>query len=588
MSKLANYFTKADRKKLFFDYLKLVGILEIIIFIVVVLWASDDKYHRVQSAFPWREYVFVAFAFPIVFTFLMGVIITGFNYFLGGEAEVAADKGEAPINQMDAVISQIKRLPYLSLLFLLLVTIFALYNLNHIMAWLGSLGYNTFRFLSYVLAGLGVIVVIYLMFFLFFKYRLNHKHMKYQYYSDISAKHGLIILDDQTVLHKNGNLLVKGRRWRGPEAGGDSPRPEGVVCSGACQPRPPADAQTLMPPTSAGRGARSAACACRILIMAALPREVRPFSRQVKAKARRDLGLPAWEWPAGAAVVALSGMGEVAARRAGETLVGRCRPQLLVSLGFGGALTPGLAAGDLVLGETFWRYNPDTRELKAGPHPACPRPLPRLCGALEKAGLTAVTGSLVSTSRIIHKGRHGGVLAGLPRPVLDLETVVLAEMAAAQGLAFLSLRAITDAVAEEIPGFIHAAGDQGASVGVRAALGWLAADFRRLEDLLHLWRRSRRAALALARALTVLWPLLLAAGGQLESQPAQEGEVDEDPHPAQAGLPDEEGHGQVEAQDAQIESGAQEGLPRKAPPAPIPPGGRGHPGGEKVQDPDES
>ncbi len=77
MSKLANYFTKADRKKLFFDYLKLVGILEIVIFIVVVLWASDDKYHRVQSAFPWREYVFVAFAFPIVFTFLMGVIITG-------------------------------------------------------------------------------------------------------------------------------------------------------------------------------------------------------------------------------------------------------------------------------------------------------------------------------------------------------------------------------------------------------------------------------------------------------------------------------------------------------------------------------
>jgi hypothetical protein len=77
-----HYFTKADRKKLFFDYLKLVGILEIVIFIVVVLWASDDKYHRVQSAFPWREYVFVAFAFPIVFTFY-GVIITGFNCFSG-------------------------------------------------------------------------------------------------------------------------------------------------------------------------------------------------------------------------------------------------------------------------------------------------------------------------------------------------------------------------------------------------------------------------------------------------------------------------------------------------------------------------
>ena len=293
-----------------------------------------------------------------------------------------------------------------------------------------------------------------------------------------------------------------------------------------------------MAPTSAGRGASSAACACRILIMAALPLEVRPFLRLVKARARRDLGLPAWEWEAGAAVAALSGMGEAAARRAGEVLLARCRPELLVSLGFGGALTPGLAAGDLVLGETFWRYNPDTRELQAGPQPAAPRPLPRLCAALKQAGLIAVTGSLVTTSRIIHKGRQGEPLAGLPRPVLDLETAALAEMAAAQDLAFLSLRAITDAAAEEIPGFLHTAGDQGASLGIWAALRWLAADLRRLSDLLSLWRRSRGAGQALARALTVLWPLLLAAGSELERQPAQEGEVDEDPHPAQAGLPD--------------------------------------------------
>ncbi len=216
MSKIASYFTKADRKKLFFDYLKLIGILEIVIFIVVVLWASDDKYHRVQSAFPWREYVFVAFAFPIVVTFLMGVIVTGFNRFLG-EPEEPVAPGDDPGSQMEAMIIQLKRLPYLAVLFLLLVTVLALYNMDHIMAWLSSLGYNTFLFLSYVLAGLGLIVVIYLMFFLFFKYRLNQRHLQYQYYTDISERHGLIILDDRTVLHKNGSLLVQGRRWRRPK-----------------------------------------------------------------------------------------------------------------------------------------------------------------------------------------------------------------------------------------------------------------------------------------------------------------------------------------------------------------------------------
>jgi adenosylhomocysteine nucleosidase len=278
-----------------------------------------------------------------------------------------------------------------------------------------------------------------------------------------------------------------------------------------------------MPLMAAGRDAASAAFAGRILIMAALPLEVRPFLRRVKARACRDLRLPAWEWEAGPAVVALSGMGEAAARRAGESLVDRYRPEFLISVGFGGALTPGLAAGDLVLGETFWRYRPDTGALQPGPRPACPRPLPRLCRALTQAGLTAVTGSLVTTTRIIHKGRQGAPLAGLTRPVLDLETIALAELAADRGLTFLSLRAITDTAGEEIPAFLHAAGVQGASVGVGAALRWLAADFRRVGDLLHLWRRSRLAAHALADALAVLWPLVSAAGRQLEGQPAQEG-----------------------------------------------------------------
>lgn len=216
MPKVADYFTKSDRKKLFFDYLKLIGILEIVIFIVVVLWATDDKYHRVYTPFPWREYAFVAFAFPIVCTFLMGIIVTGFNYFLGEESSDSGGEIETG-NQLETLVRQIRKLPYLGILFLLLVTVFALYNMNHIMAWLSSLGYNTFLFLSYVLAGLGGIAITYLLFFLFFKYRLNQRNMKYQYYNQISDKFGLIILDDHTVLYKDGNMLVQGgRRWRRP------------------------------------------------------------------------------------------------------------------------------------------------------------------------------------------------------------------------------------------------------------------------------------------------------------------------------------------------------------------------------------
>lgn len=267
------------------------------------------------------------------------------------------------------------------------------------------------------------------------------------------------------------------------------------------------------------QGAGGVSGVARILIMAALPLEVRPFLRRVGAQPRQGWGAPAWEWAAGAGVVGLSGMGADAARRAGETLVAHCRPTILASVGFGGALVPGLAVGNLVLGEAFRYYDPEARELKEVLPPPPPRPLALVHRTLKAAGWPAAGGTLVSTSRIIHKKSEGDPIAGLPAPVLDLETSALAEVAAAQGLPFLSLRAITDPAGEEIPEFLRQAGDREPRVRAGAVLSWLAADPRRVKDLLTLWGRSRRAAQALAGALLALWPLLLAAGGKLEKEP---------------------------------------------------------------------
>jgi len=251
MSKIASYFTKADRKKLFFDYLKLIAILEMVIFIVVALWTTDDKTIRTQASFPWKEYLFVAFAFPIMLTFLMGVIIAGFNQFLGQDAtggpEAAADPGLS-------LMGRLQRLPLLAILFLLLVTILGLYNMHHIMGWLRELTESTFLLLTYIVAGIGVVAVIYLLFFLFFKYRLNQRQMKYNYYSQISERHGLIILDDRTVLHKSGNLLVQGGRWGRPKQVGTVPATESepTVTTVTVTPEDP----EMLPPTGSGAGSQ--------------------------------------------------------------------------------------------------------------------------------------------------------------------------------------------------------------------------------------------------------------------------------------------------------------------------------------------
>lgn len=263
---------------------------------------------------------------------------------------------------------------------------------------------------------------------------------------------------------------------------------------------------------------------CRILLVAALPQEVRPFLRLSRARRRRGLPWPAWEFALGAVrcLLALSGLGQAAAREAAARLSAQFPPDLLVSLGFGGALNPGLCPGDLVMGESFSRYDPETRVFApVTPAPASPRPLPELVEVLAGVGIIVLLGNFITTPWIIHKGRQGEGLRGRSLPVLDLESAALAELARAEGLPFLGLRAITDTALEEIPDFLAPASQEPGPVGVLEALGWLAADPRRLKDLIHLWRRSRLAAARLAAALMVLLPLFEDEGSRPLSLPSR-------------------------------------------------------------------
>jgi nucleoside phosphorylase len=248
----------------------------------------------------------------------------------------------------------------------------------------------------------------------------------------------------------------------------------------------------------------------RHALLAALSLEVRPFLRLMAARRRRGWGLPAWDFPLGQGrgVLLLSGMGEQAARQAGSLVLRRCRPHTLVSVGFGGALFPGLEAGAVVLGRSFWRFDPESAILQGIPAPAPPRPLPDLLHRLRQGGTPAVAGSCVTTPYILTKAGLQECLRDLPHPVLDLETATLAALAQEQGLAFLSLRAVTDTAGEEIPQFLINKENPNKVPGPGTALAWLAADPRRLRILWRLWRRSRDAGQQLARALQLLLPQL--------------------------------------------------------------------------------
>uniref|UniRef100_A0A7C3Z2A3 Nucleoside phosphorylase domain-containing protein n=1 Tax=Desulfobacca acetoxidans TaxID=60893 RepID=A0A7C3Z2A3_9BACT len=251
-------------------------------------------------------------------------------------------------------------------------------------------------------------------------------------------------------------------------------------------------------------------------LLAALSQEVRPFLRLVGGQRLPGIPLAAWEFAcrAGRGVVVLSGLGGDAAARAAAWLLEQCRPQVLVSFGFGGAVTPGLAPGDLVLGEACWRYEPGQGTLRELLAPSPPWALHSLLDRLRAVGLPAFRGSVVTSPAIISKAAQGGPLLGLSHPVLDLETGAAALAAWDKGLPFLALRAVTDPASEEIPDFIAQAVRKRNELTAVDALAWLAADPRRLPALVRLWRRSRLASRRLARALGVVLNECRGEGGK--------------------------------------------------------------------------
>jgi|UniRef100_A0A7C5ALT4 adenosylhomocysteine nucleosidase len=249
----------------------------------------------------------------------------------------------------------------------------------------------------------------------------------------------------------------------------------------------------------------------KVALLAALLREVQPFLRRVRARPLNLKELSAWEFhlPGGSGLAALTGMGEPAAARTATRILASYHPRVLLSLGFGGALTPEIDPGALVLGDSFWYFAPERGKLEKLLAPGPPKPLTSMLRALKDARLPAFAGSLVTTPWILEKRSLPSALKRLSHPVLDLETAAVAAAAYSADLPFLALRAVTDAAENEIPDFLRQAARKSRDPRWQTALAWVRENPRRLMILVHFWQQSRRAARNLAQALEIILPLLM-------------------------------------------------------------------------------
>ena len=179
--------------------------------------------------------------------------------------------------------------------------------------------------------------------------------------------------------------------------------------------------------------------ACRIAIVAALEREVRPLVSGWRAVQEARNGRRFKFLENNALVVVCGGIGLDAARRAAEAVIARYAPERVYSAGFAGALTPELKLGDVL------------------------RPA-RVVNAGDGSSVTLEGGEgvLVTFGAIAGPEQKKNLRAAYSAQAVDMEAAAVARAAEARGVRFGALKVISDEIDFVFPSlerFVSAAGE---------------------------------------------------------------------------------------------------------------------------------
>jgi hypothetical protein len=211
---LATLFDRVELKSLFINYLWFIIAIEILIFLVSFFGTLGPS----KGPFPWKFYFFIAFVTPVAITFLLGMFIMAFNQFIFGDASAAGEHGtsgkesienRSKLFQFNLFLTHMKKVPFLSVLFVLLISSILFYKLDAIFLSIFNAGEKIVR---YSLIATGVLLAACLIFcfaWMISKYKLNKKAMEheYRYRKDVMEKLGFLIMQDDTVIDKNGKLV---------------------------------------------------------------------------------------------------------------------------------------------------------------------------------------------------------------------------------------------------------------------------------------------------------------------------------------------------------------------------------------------
>lgn len=190
-----------------------------------------------------------------------------------------------------------------------------------------------------------------------------------------------------------------------------------------------------------------------IAILVAVKQELRPILQLADAEhIVRQEHLDFHEGTLGGQPVALLalGVGKECARIAAEITIRCYRPDLVISAGFGGALTGGINAGDIIAGtEVLELYGECGDQLRwEATHRSTSLPLPDTMAGGSRVHFGRIITTDEMVLRAANKIRLGKATGALS---VDMETSAVAAICAAHETDFLAIRCITDTSREELP-----------------------------------------------------------------------------------------------------------------------------------------
>jgi hypothetical protein len=211
---VASLFDSIQLKAWFLHYLYFIIGVEILIFLVSFVGSIGPN----KGPFPWKFYFFVSFTIPIAITFLLGIFILAFNKYLFGNSLLDEDKDhldganserKSYLLKMNMFLNNMRHAPFLSVMFLLILGSVVAYKIDDIMLVFLNAGEKVIK---YVLISIAILLAVGLIFGIFWviaNYKLRKKHMEhhFQYKKDVMAQMGLLIMDDETVINKEGKVI---------------------------------------------------------------------------------------------------------------------------------------------------------------------------------------------------------------------------------------------------------------------------------------------------------------------------------------------------------------------------------------------